>query len=203
MYCIVCWEKQQQALRKGGVGERKSQRERKAPPRPFVSYESFAPVRRRGAPITPLRRRRGDPILPVVGHMTRFNPANIPNIDPNSTIRKLKWIGPYLAGRFRDQGYRRLQDVLDRISRHTQASNRSWLQNLMQNERPLQCIPSERGIFFGRPRNGYRIRSVNYFGYNAIITYARYRLPRHRWRHIPAFLQPDAPASAFPNRCYQ
>lgn len=144
------------------------------------------------------------PPPPAPARMRRFNAQEIVNVPPKQTVRKLKYIGPLFASRFRADGHRTLESVLNRIRTHTRTSNRQWLKRILANQRASTCIPFANyngSARFGRAPRGYRIRTENYFAYNSIVTYARMRIDAANQHRIPTLLSAEQPSRAYPNRC--
>ena len=128
--------------------------------------------------------------------------GEVNNPEPGEPIQALKWIGPYLGRRFEEiGGCKTLQDVLDRLGKHTKKSNTKWLKNILTNERPGECVGDvSKGQEYGRDHR-YSVREVNWYGYNSVLTYARGRMSRGQYRLLPSRLAGRKAGVAFPDRC--
>lgn len=145
--------------------------------------------------------RRGHPPRLVSAELRPFDPNQINvNLSPVNSPMELKYIGARFAANFVAADIDTLDDLLTYIQTHTRTQNRALLRDVLRNERAGQCVEAARRSYqVGRAPRGQRIRPVNFFAYNSVVTYARAQLDNDP--RIPALLQRQTPAQAFPDAC--
>lgn len=115
-----------------------------------------------------------------------------------STVRSLKYIGPYLAHNLRQAGITTLGQLSARLHAHTRDQNEAFLRHALVNERPQTCV----GRAHGSKRPGYRYKTHTYnkCGYNSIANWAQNAgIPANK-RPRP-FLGHGTLIRAFPDDC--
>lgn len=89
----------------------------------------------------------------------------------NAPIRRLKFIGPLLAKRFRDNNISTLRDLKDTIETQSRAQNTRMLHRILENPRKLQCVGQPKNIDGTYQR--YCVRRDNQRAWEAVNRYLR------------------------------
>jgi hypothetical protein len=121
------------------------------------------------------------------------HPVDYASIPLDSPMTSLKYIGPYLAERFRTEsiwplGSRQqhpihtVRDLCDffRTRRVVQGARRrltAWLERITTNGRPRQCVEPGKFVVPGGDYHRYHVRDVNECGFNVIVGFLRYHFP--------------------------
>ncbi len=123
------------------------------------------------------------------------------DIDLDSPLTRLKYVGPYLSQRFRTHSIwppghahsqlhpiRTLGElcafVQTRRGRNAKRNLSEWLRIITENIKAGECVESR--TIPGRLHEHYRVRPQNLFGHTMILNFLRQYLPRRHQKKIPA-----------------
>ena len=119
------------------------------------------------------------------------HPVDYDSLNLDQPVQKMKYIGPYIAERFLTASFwpvtsrnvhpittlRDLRDFLRsrRPLRNTRANMTLWLERVMSNARPEQCV--EQGKDVPPDHHLYHVRRVNECGFNAVVGFWSHHFP--------------------------
>jgi len=121
------------------------------------------------------------------------HPVDFGALGLDEPLRKLKYIGAYIAGRFvaesvwpvNSRNVHPIHTLRDLHSFFRQrrpvptarANITTWLERIMANDRPRQCVEKGKDIPPGNHRHLYHVRDVNECGFNVIVGFLNYHFP--------------------------
>lgn len=136
--------------------------------------------------------------------LKRFDPKKVNHPPVTSAVSMLTFIGAYIESRFiRLAKIYTLRGILKHMKAHTKAENTDWLSEIVKNKQRGTCVPGNGSGYhlYGRPYN-YNVRQVNWFAYNAIVTYIAQELAGTiDIARVPDLLEPETILTAYPSKC--